>query len=110
MNKIIKERWISALNSGEYKQGKGVLRSADNRYCCLGVLCDIYSKEHNVEWEQDGNYEILDNGYLLPKEVVLWSEMNTDVGAYDDSNYALTTDNDSGKTFDEIAKIIEKHF
>lgn len=36
-------KWIEALESGEYKQGKGQLRDGD-QYCCLGVACDVYDK------------------------------------------------------------------
>lgn len=33
--------WVDALRSGEYRQGGGVLRSSDDRFCCLGVACDL---------------------------------------------------------------------
>ena len=33
-------RWIKALNSGKYKQGKHALRK-NNKYCCLGVAAEI---------------------------------------------------------------------
>ena len=48
MKKEIAERWVSALRSGEYKQGKLYLKS-ENGYCCLGVLCDILG----VEWKEE---------------------------------------------------------
>lgn len=57
MNKEIKERWIEALESGKYPQGRGALRrtrpnaSADE-FCCLGVLCDIMEPEM---WTGDGD-------------------------------------------------------
>lgn len=35
--------WITALESGKYKQGHGTLHSADG-FCCLGVVCDILTK------------------------------------------------------------------
>ena len=41
MNKFpvdIKEKWLTALRSGEYKQGKYYLKNDNNCYCCLGVL------------------------------------------------------------------------
>ena len=34
------EEWLVALESGEYKQGRGRLRD-DNGFCCLGVACDL---------------------------------------------------------------------
>ena len=40
----IKALWLEALRSGEYTQGRFVLRE-QNSYCCLGVLCDLFIKE-----------------------------------------------------------------
>lgn len=37
---LIKD-WIDALESGKYAQGRGVLRTKDDRFCCLGVLCAL---------------------------------------------------------------------
>lgn len=42
LSKEIKEKWIKALNSGEFKQGKYKLHDEEEDvYCCLGVLCKI---------------------------------------------------------------------
>jgi hypothetical protein len=38
MDKELKQKWIDALRSGEYQQGKKRLCTEDGRYCCLGVL------------------------------------------------------------------------
>jgi len=35
----IAEQWIERLARGEDKQGKGILGSEEDGYCCLGVLC-----------------------------------------------------------------------
>lgn len=46
MNQL-QTQWLEALRSGigpsgtVYQQGTGVLKSTDNKFCCLGVLCDI---------------------------------------------------------------------
>ena len=52
MKKLIKKRWLKALRSGKYKQGRELLAfRADKEekygYCCLGVLADIVAKD---EW------------------------------------------------------------
>lgn len=56
MDQEIKVKWMNALNSGKYKQGKCVLRKHDE-YCCLGVLCDLFRKDHMrddyAHWEMD---------------------------------------------------------
>lgn len=41
MNAELKAKWIAALESGDYKHGKGHLRNADDTYCCIGVLHDV---------------------------------------------------------------------
>lgn len=40
MNKQLRDAWVAALRSGQYKQGVGTLRKGDT-YCCLGVLCEV---------------------------------------------------------------------
>lgn len=37
-----KKKWVAALRSGEYKQGRDKLHNAiNNTFCCLGVACHI---------------------------------------------------------------------
>lgn len=40
-------KWTKALRSGEFKQAKGKLQTA-NGYCCLGVACKILSESHEL--------------------------------------------------------------
>jgi len=40
VKKDIKDEWIRRLRSGDYEQGSWYLHFGD-RYCCLGVLCDM---------------------------------------------------------------------
>lgn len=51
MKPEIKEKWAAALESGKYTQGSGCLRRDDGSYCCLGVLTELYLKEHNASWD-----------------------------------------------------------
>lgn len=44
MTKELKEKWIEALRSGAYTQGRMRLKLCSSKgpsYCCLGVLCDL---------------------------------------------------------------------
>jgi len=48
MKKDIAKKWVKALRSGKYKQGKHMLKAATKtgmRYCCLGVLCELYQQD-----------------------------------------------------------------
>lgn len=40
MNPELKAKWVAALRSGKFQQGRGQLRKGDE-YCCLGVLCKV---------------------------------------------------------------------
>lgn len=42
MNRELKAKWLVALRSGEYQQGRGQLWDKHtNKFCCLGVLAKI---------------------------------------------------------------------
>ena len=51
MKADIKQKWVDALRSGEYKQGTGQLKcEGTNTFCCLGVLTDVYAKEFDIDF------------------------------------------------------------
>ena len=109
MNEQVKQKWLSALRSGDYKQTQLHLHT-DDGFCCLGVLCDLYGKENDVEWKLvDAGiyYEFQDKTGRMPLSVVEWA------GVEDCNPYicgrSLATLNDMGSTFNEIADLIEEH-
>ena len=119
MNKKVKQKWIKALRSGKYKQGRGYLRYND-KYCCLGVIIKLYIEEHSDEkWEKIPKrnfFSFKGDHYNLPKEVQDWAETSNDPPVVIKGiNYTLTTMNDGNATgnikphtFDQIADLIEK--
>lgn len=42
------KKWVDALYSGKYRQGKGVLKTDLGSYCCLGVLCEVITGSSSV--------------------------------------------------------------
>jgi len=116
MKKEIAEIWIKELESGKYKQTKGVLKK-DDSYCCLGVLCQISGLG---EFKQVLGDEIISyvlpsgdmSSSILPDEVLNWADITDPYGNFDepDSFSSLSILNDSGKTFTEIAKIIRAKY
>lgn len=126
MREDIKERWVKALRSGDYKQGVARLNSNGEYFCCLGVLCDLYSKEFNIDWISLGDSKVLpldvvSNSvldYFLPKYVQRWAELdscNPNVPYEHTINGCiigwanLASLNDSGLKFTEIADLVEKY-
>jgi hypothetical protein len=120
MKPEIKAKWIEALRSGEYAQGRLALRT-DDGYCCLGVLCDLAAKAGVVEWlGDDEDEEPWDGKYLcyapddfnerenlvLPDSVAAWAGLEDKAPKVEDR--WLATLNDHGKTFAEIADMIER--
>ena len=122
MNPEVKTRWVAALRSGGYEQGKGYL-SLNGEFCCLGVLCELAVEAgvigaatpsdvaHSVMFYGDE-----DAARILPWEVMEWSGVYRDNGKFQIDTAAgpsftsLSVLNDSGSSFSQIADLIEYHF
>lgn len=65
--KAFADKWLTALRSGEYKQGQSALHSSkDNTYCCLGVACHLLGIDNEIlaNGIYDEEYDDYgDNGY-----------------------------------------------
>jgi hypothetical protein len=114
MNPQIRAQWCAALRSGEYQQGRQSLRDGD-AYCCLGVLCDLAVKADIIgppRRSQGGGSWWLYDGRIdyLPEAVQEWAGLNSgnpDVWYWEDKAARLGELNDNGKTFAEIAGLID---
>ncbi len=111
MKARIKKLWVDALRSGEFKQGEGCLKD-DDKFCCLGVLCELYRREEGCEWGTSGRL-ILSNhdggAYYLPPVVQAWAGLSEDNPRVNSAKGAhLAVVNDCGGTFPEIAGLIEE--
>jgi hypothetical protein len=102
MKTEIKTKWVDALRSGNYSQGKEVLRSKDNNFCCLGVLCDIVDSSRWVARVSNDCYAYDGCHAILPRNIVRAT------GFPDHHTSILTDMNDSGVPFSEIANYIEQ--
>ena len=122
MKKHIAMKWVKALRSGKYKQGRGNLRNTFNEFCCLGVLCNLHAQAHpNFAAEQTAPNAYDGHTGVLGTTVLEWSGMTTDCGDFNrslvrgaprnPSNTALVDLNDTAKwSFAKIATFIEKNW
>lgn len=137
MRREIAKKWVKALRSGKYKQGRSNLKQfnqkGEPRHCCLGVLCELYNdtmrKNHKktLNTQTQEFYDSFDNaGGLrgivtfngkdssLPVEVKNWAGISDPLGLgtfYDDNEepQCLADLNDIGKKFSTIANVIEEN-
>ena len=94
--------WAEALRSGKYKQGHGGLRSEGNRFCCLGVACDLGSK-NAWDWDDPTGLGAYGGEVGVPD-----AETQQLMGLYFDEDGCLAEANDDGFTFEEIADYLEQ--
>lgn len=113
--------WIDALRSGEYEQGSGALQTRDGKFCCLGVLCDVYRKETgDGAWVNDVDSKPFktDNGMYggayPPVRVYVWLgveyiDLGTVEGIYGPVMPVVANDT-LRWTFDQIADALERRY
>lgn len=133
MKKEVMEKWVAALRSGKYKQGRDKLKKKDTkgviRHCCLGVLCELYNEQNK---NNKYAFSDKDDQQLLPLEVEQWAGMKSNDGEINNSvdllyyveqaglgelnyhhriNHRLSEFNDQHKfKFSALANIIEKFY
>ena len=99
MDAELKAKWVAALRSGEYRQGKRLLHDEDhNTYCCLGVLCALIGK-------QSADRHMVSHKFARSIGCRIYN---------DDKGQGfplaqLSHMNDSGQSFAEIADYIERN-
>lgn len=125
MKASIKKKWLEALRSGKYQQGRGQLKCMGERYCCLGVLTDLYLKEKPKKraWfgelkgaDKDVDTVIGPSMAYTPLEVMQWAGLpdQNPVVKFKGKNTSLADLNDGSggigepRSFLRIAQVIEK--
>jgi len=100
--------WVKALRSGRYTQTTGQLAKPDDGHCCLGVACRVVKRlvPGLVKVSQFmGLVEFNGHDSELPLEVRDVLGLQDSAGRF--NGEALAYLNDRGKTFEEIADVIE---
>jgi hypothetical protein len=100
MRAVTKRRWIAALRSGKFTQGKGKLKQVngpETTHCCLGVLREI-----SKPVKKNPGSEL-----LLPESCGMSIDFQRTLAGFNDN---APGDPDGGhKTFKGIARWLEKN-
>lgn len=122
MYETVANKWLAALRSGEYKQGRGTLhvcKDNQDEYCCLGVLCDLYAKatgskpeKFDADEEHSHNnisayYSYHSESFTLPPPVMEWAGMRTNTGVVKYDKHLAALNDEYRLSFLELANIIE---
>lgn len=141
MDKDVREKWVQALRN-DYKQCRNTLRKRDTkgfhysdsyRYCCLGVLNDLFVPD--VKWRNTNTVYIMGKGsreeeYVHPFVIEKAGFEDDELDGHDvrvpvsvdiqgdngeikhiPRGTTLSKQNDDVKlSFEEIAKVVEKAF
>jgi hypothetical protein len=99
------EKWLQALESGEFKQGEGRLQE-DDSYCCLGVACRVAGVQGDLKGASLTTYPDVIEAMGLTESY--GCPIITFVNGQ--KLYSLTHMNDGlGKSFKEIAAHLRKY-
>lgn len=118
MNKEVKQLWVKALRSTEFKQGRSKLKSGD-AFCCSGVLTELYrvsSENSGIDWERGESFG--GRARTLCPQVMNWAGItntqmftvhNALISKYPGTKpFMLLPDlNDAGVSFEDLASLIE---
>lgn len=112
------EKWIEALESGEYRQGKGSLCTMGS-YCCLGVLQSCVMGDVERQWDNSSSSLGLPSMEWLGRNKIQFARLGPDCRVmWDGEEHGFNSPylpdlgdtahgaNDSGISFKDIAAAI----
>lgn len=109
MNQAIKKKWLAKLKTSK-KARKMLNNPRTGGYCCLGVLCTIYTEETKKgRWTRSGEFVTISefnsneiyNTELLPLGVLKWSGLQYS----DQGPLAVLNDNQAGFPIEAIERL-----
>jgi hypothetical protein len=123
MDPSVRNLLVAGLRSGMYRQGYDRLRSADDTFTPLGVLCDIATRLKRAAWDRIDNewfiapLTVPASGGVLPLSVREWAKIK---GTHPSQELPLVWRGNQHPiwrlsdifklSFDEIASLIEAQY
>lgn len=95
--------WVRALRSGKYGWGTRSLRPEENKFCCLGVLCEVAVKHGIIKSYNHSSGTLVE----YPK-VMKWVGLEDNGGDFRNDSLLSLNDDASRNPFKKIADLIER--
>ena len=116
-----RDAWVKALRSDKFSQSKHVLQDSRG-FCCLGVACDIFAETLSLKVDKilydGGGFEVFYNydSQVLPSVVQKHLGLISPEGLFKSPRRegahpgeTLSSVNDEGATFEQIATMLEDY-
>jgi hypothetical protein len=111
MRKEVLNYWLTGLKAGTYKKGSHVLRSTEDTYCFLGILADLSVVYGGVIRTLDKTSYMYDgNRESLPDKAIAWAGLKNGCGYTQYIGKSFTLMNDEGTPWEDMQKLLEKHW
>lgn len=99
------KKWVEELRSGRWEQARGRLQS-NGAFCCLGIACNIFMPPEDLKLQ----FGVLFGTVPADQENAPdWLRTIND-RFFEKTGTSLSQHNDSGKTFPEIADLLEETY
>jgi len=93
MDQELKDKWVKALQSGDYDQTHTTLRDEEG-FCCLGVLVDVANAGNWADYDFEPFGALKNDGYYCKVDIGLSKE---------DDRHLVHLNDDELLSFPEIA-------
>lgn len=100
------KKWVKALESGKYKQGKNCLSNEKDELCCLGVVCKLAGMKPR---NRGGDIFFGTEHAYLPRKARRWLGID-DEDPFIGEERAADWNDEKDYSFKQIAKEIRKHW
>lgn len=107
MDAEVKTKWVEALRGGKFEQGRATLRDGD-RFCCLGVLCEVAALGKWVEGDYEGQHAYAYGDVSTMDVLPMALADQIGLGMTEQSKLWAMNDMEN-KSFAEIADYIEEN-
>ena len=99
------ERWLAALESGNYRKGIGKLNK-NGRFCCLGVACELFActkDETKLGYTYDGKSDI------APGTVIEALSLRDSIGSGSETTPLVSLNDKLKLSFEHIASKVRSN-